>query len=71
MRFLAESITLLLTGWSRYWDEPEQFINLASDGLMHTPGFGNEAARFLMGEPRSVRYRDRYARRRPRGGGRD
>ena len=44
----AGSITLLLTGWSRYWDEPEQFINLASDGLMHTPGFGNETAKFLM-----------------------
>lgn len=44
------SITLMLTGWSRYWDEPERFINRSADGSMHTPGFGSHAARFLLDE---------------------
>lgn len=46
----AGSIVLLLTGWGRYWDEPERFINLGADGLMHTPGFSSEAVRFLLEE---------------------
>ncbi len=47
------SCVLLLTGWHRYWDEPKRFINLGTDGLMHTPGFGVETVRFLLDE-RSV-----------------
>lgn len=44
----AASIILLLTGWRRYWDEPERFINLGADGLMHTPGFSPQAVAFLL-----------------------
>ena len=47
-KIAAESIVLLLTGWRRYWDEPERFINLRADGVMHTPGFTPEAVSFLM-----------------------
>ena len=44
----AGSIVLLMTGWRRYWDEPERFFNLGADGLMHTPGFAPEAVSFLL-----------------------
>jgi len=46
----AGSIVLLLTGWGRYWYEPERFINLGIDGLMHTPGFTPEAVACLLDE---------------------
>lgn len=49
-RIAAGSIALLLTGWHRYWDEPERFINLGADGLMHTPGFAPDAVSFLLNE---------------------
>lgn len=44
------SIAMLLTGWGRYWDEPERFINLGADGLMHTPGFTSYAVSFIFDE---------------------
>ena len=44
------SIVLMLTGWHRYWDEPDRFINMGADGIMHAPGFSVEAARFLLDE---------------------
>ena len=44
----AGSIVLLMTGWRRYWDEPERFINMGDDGLMHTPGFTPEVVSFLL-----------------------
>ena len=46
----AGSITLLRTGWSQYWDKPERFINLGTDGLMHTPGFAPQAVSLLLDE---------------------
>ena len=46
----AGSMVLLLTGWHRYWDDPARFFNLGDDGLMHTPGFGLDAVRFLLDE---------------------
>ena len=48
------SIALLLTGWHRHWEDPERFINLGADGLMHTPGFSLEAVRFLLDERSAV-----------------
>ena len=47
------SLALMFTGWQRYWHDPERFINADADGRMHTPGFGPDAARFLL-EQRSV-----------------
>ena len=41
-------IFLLFTGWERYWDEPGRFINADPGGIMHFPGFGMDAARFLL-----------------------
>ena len=49
-KIAAGSIVLLLTGWERYWYEPERFINLGVDGLMHTPGFTCEAVACLLDE---------------------
>ena len=47
------SITLLLTGWHRRWEDPQRFINLGTDGLMHTPGFAPEAVAFLLDQRRA------------------
>ena len=44
----AGSIALLLTGWHRYWAEPQRFINRGADGRMHTPGFAPETVSFLL-----------------------
>ncbi len=49
-KIAAGAMVLLLTGWHRYWDDPERFINLGADGLMHTPGFSREAVTFLLEE---------------------
>lgn len=48
-----DSLALLCTGWQKYWPRPRRFINADADGIMHTPGFGADAARFLL-ERRSV-----------------
>lgn len=53
-KIAAGSIVLLLTGWRRYWHEPERFINLGADGLMHTPGFTSEAVSFLLDQRGAV-----------------
>ena len=50
----AGSMALLLTGWGLYWDEPDRFINLRCDGLMHTPGFAPEAVSFLLDERKTA-----------------
>ena len=47
-KIASGSLILLLTGWRRYWDEPERFINPRSDCLMHTPGFSPQALTFLL-----------------------
>ena len=42
------SAVLINTGWFRFWNTPERFINADSHCTMHTPGFSLEAARFLL-----------------------
>lgn len=44
----SASLVLLFTGWQQYWKNPERFINAGGDGRMHFPGFGPDAARFLL-----------------------
>ena len=44
----AASLVLLCAGWHRRWSEPERFINADADGVMHTPGFTEEAAGYLL-----------------------
>ena len=42
------SLALLYAGWQQRWAEPERFINADGAGIMHTPGFGTDAARYLL-----------------------
>ena len=42
------SVVLLHTGYQRYWNSPEKFLNPDPSGTAHFPGFGTEAARFLV-----------------------
>lgn len=44
----AGSLVLLCAGWQRRWPEPERFINADADGIMHTPGFAADGARYLL-----------------------
>ena len=46
----AGSIVLLLTGWSKRWDNPADYLGTDSNGGLHFPGFGREAAALLLNE---------------------
>lgn len=46
---------LLLTGWSDRWTKPAAYRNADDKGIMHFPGFSQEAAEFLVKE-RNVAY---------------
>ncbi len=46
----AESIVLLYTGWQEKWLEADTFFNQDAEGIMHFPGFGNDATQFLLQE---------------------
>ena len=43
-------IVLLYSGWQEKWDTPQDYLNLDSNGVGHFPGFGIEAAHFLVAE---------------------
>lgn len=42
------SIVLLNTGWSRRWNNFEDYKNMDSNSRMHFPGYSKEAAAFLV-----------------------
>ena len=44
----AESWVLGYTGWDRYWQDPQQYRNVDTQGRMHFPGFSSEAADYLL-----------------------
>ena len=48
------AIVLMSTGWSRKWEDPESYRNRDADGMMHFPGFSEDAGRFLVTE-RNIR----------------
>ena len=48
------AIVLMSTGWSRKWEDPESYRNRDADGIMHFPGFSEDAGRFLVTE-RNIR----------------
>ncbi len=50
----AGSVVILLTGWQDKWDDPAAFIGQDADGILHWPGFGVEAAEFLIAERGAV-----------------
>lgn len=42
------SLVILNTGWHKRFDEPERYINMDEDEIMHFPGFGPDSARLLV-----------------------
>lgn len=50
----AGSLAILKTGWSRRWPDAKAFLNQDSEGRCHYPGWGMEAARYLI-EKRNIR----------------
>ncbi len=52
-RIPPDSLVLLLTGWSKRWSEPVEYLGTDPQGGLHFPGFGLHAAEMLITE-RSV-----------------
>ncbi len=48
------SVVILFTGWQDKWDDPAAFIGEDAEGVLHWPGFGAEAAAFLVSERGAV-----------------
>ena len=46
----AGSVVLLLTGWAERWGNPDDYLGKDSDGVLHFPGFGPDAASLLVNE---------------------
>ncbi len=44
------SLVILYTGWQDKWSDSKAFLNLDKDGVLHFPGFGAEAAEYLVTE---------------------
>ena len=42
------SFVIANTGWSKYWNDPRQFIGLDGNKVRHFPGWGQEAAQYLL-----------------------
>lgn len=42
------TLVLLQTGWDQRWPDPAAFLNADEAGTLHFPGFGTEAARWLL-----------------------
>lgn len=48
------SVIILHTGWQDKWNDPAAFINADENGMLHWPGFGADAAAFLITERGAV-----------------
>ncbi len=46
----AGALVTFTSGWDARYDDPEAFVNLDADGIMHYPGFSPAAAEFLVAE---------------------
>ncbi len=44
------SVVLMHSGWSKYWNEPKLYLNQDEKGVMHFPGFSEDAVKFLIDE---------------------
>jgi kynurenine formamidase len=42
------AVVLARTGWDARWNNPRTYRNADANGIMHFPGFSQEAARFLV-----------------------
>ena len=52
-RVPADSVVLLFTGWADRWANPQDYLGTDENGRLHFPGFGIDAAAFLVNQ-RSV-----------------
>ncbi|MFW9262909.1 cyclase family protein [Nostoc sp. CALU 546] len=43
-------VVILNTGWQKKWFDKSAFLNHDSQGIAHFPGFGSDAAQFLLDE---------------------
>lgn len=46
----AGSVVILYTGWQDKWGDPEAFLGLDEEGVLHWPGFGADTVAFLIAE---------------------
>jgi kynurenine formamidase len=44
----AGSLVIFFTGWKDKWDDSAKFLGADAAGTLHFPGFGTDAARYLM-----------------------
>jgi len=44
------AIVLMRSGWAARWEQGDPYYNRGEDGRLHFPGFGEDAARFLVEE---------------------
>lgn len=49
----SHSLVLLQTGWSRFWNNSNDYLGI-ENGQMHFPGISSDAARFLVKERKVV-----------------
>jgi kynurenine formamidase len=42
------SFVIANTGWTKYWNDPKKFIGLDKNQVRHFPGWGGEAAQYLL-----------------------
>ena len=48
------SVVLLRTGWQEKWGEPDRYFGYDTSGKPHFPGFGMDAARYLISDRRAA-----------------
>ena len=46
----ADSVVLLFTGWADHWGSPQDYLGADQNGRLHFPGFGLDAAAFLVNQ---------------------
>lgn len=46
--FQNDSFIIANTGWTRLWTNPKEYINFDVNGVRHFPGWGREAAEYLL-----------------------
>ncbi|RCJ15181.1 cyclase [Nostoc sp. ATCC 43529] len=44
----ADCVVILNTGWQKKWFDKNAFFNQDAEGISHFPGFGSDAAQFLL-----------------------
>ena len=48
------SVVILFTGWQSKWNDPESFLGLDDNNVLHWPGFDSKTTEFLLKERKIV-----------------